>query len=106
MSAKTRCPHCLAGEASVWDGVLFHYAHPDGPDGTKLKFCDDPWRERCLRCSAHIPSLGAPCTSATCDPNYRCTCLRHDQGFGTDRHTHACARRYAETRRQIAEHSP
>jgi hypothetical protein len=45
------CPHCLAGEPSVWDTVLFHYGHPD-PDSAKLKFCRDPWRERCRSCSA------------------------------------------------------
>lgn len=101
---ELRCPHCHAGEPSVWDDVLFHYAHP--ADGSKLKFCHEPWRERCRRCSASIPSLGASCTSATCDPSYCCTCLRHDQGFGTERHTHACARRHAETRGQIAEDSP
>lgn len=49
----TRCPHCQAGEPSVWDDVLFHYAHPH-PDGTKLKFCHEPWRERCRRCSAGV----------------------------------------------------
>jgi len=43
------CPHCVAGEPSVWDDVLFHYAHPDGD---KLKTCHSPWRERCRRCSA------------------------------------------------------
>jgi hypothetical protein len=45
----TCCPHCLAGEPSVWDNVLFHYAHPAG---SKLKACHDPWRERCRCCSA------------------------------------------------------
>ena len=35
------CPHCLVGEPRVWDGELFHYAHPAG---TKLKMCDGPWR--------------------------------------------------------------
>jgi len=38
------CPHCLAGEPSIWDGVLFHYAHP--ADGDKFKLCHDPWRDR------------------------------------------------------------
>lgn len=49
------CPHCAAGEPSVWDDVLFHYAHPDG---AKLKSCHAPWRERCLCCSSwpcHAP---------------------------------------------------
>jgi len=44
------CPHCTAGEPSVWDDVLFHYAHPHLA-GDKLKFCHEPWRERCRRCS-------------------------------------------------------
>jgi hypothetical protein len=46
----TCCVHCLAGEPSVWDDALFHYAHPAGT-GSKLKTCYDPWRERCRRCS-------------------------------------------------------
>jgi hypothetical protein len=46
----TECPHCRAGEPSVWDGVLFHYAHPAG--GDKLKMCVNPWSERCRGCSA------------------------------------------------------
>lgn len=50
-ASETRCPHCQAGEPSVWDDVLFHYAHPH-VDGDKLKFCHEPWRERCRRCSA------------------------------------------------------
>lgn len=45
------CPHCQAGEPSVWDGELFHYAHPAG---NKLKVCRSPWKERCLRCSADV----------------------------------------------------
>lgn len=44
------CPYCQAGEPSVWDGVLSHYAHP-GPND-KLKMCEHPWRERCRGCSA------------------------------------------------------
>ena len=56
----TRCPYCLAGEPSVWDDVLFHYAHPDG---AKLKFCHEPWRERCRRCSASI-AHGAVCSQS------------------------------------------
>ena len=48
-SYATCCAHCLAGEPSVWDNVLFHYAHPAG---SKLKLCYDPWRERCRCCSA------------------------------------------------------
>lgn len=57
-ASETRCPHCRAGEPSVWDGVFDHYAHPAG--GDKLKFCEDPWRERCRRCS------GSPeCTACT-----------------------------------------
>jgi len=60
----TACPHCAAGEPSVWDPILFHYAHPSG-DGKKLKSCHSPWRERCRRCSAIIPQLGALCTA--CD---------------------------------------
>jgi hypothetical protein len=50
-NARRACPHCQAGEPSVWDDVLFHHAHPSG-DGGKLKFCHDPWRARCRRCSA------------------------------------------------------
>jgi hypothetical protein len=45
------CLHCLAGEPSVWDDVLFHYAHPAG---SKLKMCHSPWRARCRRCSADV----------------------------------------------------
>ena len=45
------CPHCQSGEPSVWDGELFHYAHPAG---SKLKVCYSPWRMRCLRCSAAV----------------------------------------------------
>lgn len=48
---STKCPHCVAGEPSVWDDVLDHYAHPHA-DSKKLKFCHEPWRERCRRCSA------------------------------------------------------
>lgn len=57
--ARVSCPHCLAGEPSVWDGELFHYAHPAG---AKLKMCHEPWRERCRRCSA---SVGACSCGAT-----------------------------------------
>lgn len=57
--ARVSCPHCLAGEPSVWDGVLFQYAHPAGD---KLKMCHEPWRERCRRCSA---SVGACSCGAT-----------------------------------------
>ena len=59
---SSRCPHCQAGDPSVWDGVLFHYAHPAPND--KLKFCHEPWRERCRACSADlIPEgvCGAAC---------------------------------------------
>lgn len=49
------CPYCEAGEPSVWDGELFHYAHPAG--GSKLKMCHSPWRERCLRCSADVAGV-------------------------------------------------
>lgn len=49
---ETRCPHCAAGEPSVWDSVLSHHAHPH-PVAGKLKFCHEPWRERCRRCSAN-----------------------------------------------------
>lgn len=45
------CPHCLAGEPSVWDSVLDHFAHPHPTDAGKLKFCHSPWRDRCRRCS-------------------------------------------------------
>ena len=53
------CPHCLAGEASVWDNVLFHYAHPT-VDSDKLKFCHDPWRDRCRSCSANPGTCTCP----------------------------------------------
>lgn len=43
------CPHCVAGEPSVWD-VLEHFAHPDGEK--KLKMCHSPWRNRCRWCSS------------------------------------------------------
>jgi hypothetical protein len=49
----TICPHCQAGEPSVWDHVLDHFAHPH-PDSGKLKFCHGPWRARCRRCSADV----------------------------------------------------
>lgn len=45
------CPHCQAGEPSVWDDTLFHYAHPAG---SKLKVCFSPWRARCRRCSVDV----------------------------------------------------
>lgn len=58
------CPHCLAGEPSVWDGVLMHYAHP-APNG-KLKMCHNPWSERCRGCSA--PGVAYPVLlCATCE---------------------------------------
>ena len=56
------CPHCLASESSVWDNVLFHYAHPDG---SKLKFCHDPWRERCRSCSANRGTCACGPTAET-----------------------------------------
>lgn len=37
------CPHCVAGEPSVFDGELEWFAHPDGD---KLKMCHEPWRPR------------------------------------------------------------
>lgn len=52
---RLQCPHCAAGEPSVWDHVLDHFAHPH-PDRGKLKFCHNPWRARCRRCSADIGS--------------------------------------------------
>lgn len=58
------CPHCLAGEPSVWDNVLFHYAHPHA-DGGKLKFCHDPWRERCRSCSANSGTCACGTTTST-----------------------------------------
>jgi hypothetical protein len=64
MSAREiRCPHCRAGEPSVWDDVLSHYAHPDGD---KLKLCHEPWRERCRRCSADPAYAGARFCGAAC----------------------------------------
>jgi len=59
----TGCPHCEAGEPSVWDDVLSHYAHPAG---TKLKMCHHPWRERCRRCSATVAYAGARFCGAAC----------------------------------------
>jgi hypothetical protein len=56
--ASPTCPHCVAGEPSVWDDVLFHYAHPDGE---KLKVCHSPWRERCRRCSVDVAHREAYC---------------------------------------------
>ena len=58
------CPHCQAGEPSVWDDVLFHYAHPAA--GNKLKMCHHPWRERCRRCSADVAYVGARFCGAAC----------------------------------------
>jgi len=40
----TTCPHCAAGEPSVWDSVFEHYAHQD--TNGKLKLCHEPWRSR------------------------------------------------------------
>lgn len=54
------CPHCLAGEPSVWDDVVFHFAHPAG---IKLKMCHAPWRERCRRCSAKLGTCACPAVS-------------------------------------------
>lgn len=45
------CRHCTAREPSVWDDVLWHYAHPHS-DPNRLTFCESPWRERCRECSA------------------------------------------------------
>jgi hypothetical protein len=59
-SAPPACPHCAAGEPSVWDPDLFHYAHPH-PEDNKLKFCHEPWRERCRRCSGTVGAC--PCGS-------------------------------------------
>lgn len=55
ITTEDTCPHCQAKEPSVWDGELFHYAHPTGSMG-KLKMCHSPWRARCLRCSADVPA--------------------------------------------------
>lgn len=49
--SPTGCPHCQAGEPSVWDDVLSHYAHPT--EGG-LKTCHAPWGIRCLRCSTAL----------------------------------------------------
>ena len=57
------CPHCRAGEPSVWDGTLSHYAHPDG---SKLKMCHSPWRDRCRRCSADVAHPGALFCGSAC----------------------------------------
>lgn len=45
-STARPCPHCEAGEASVWDGVLECYAHPDPEHPGKLKMCEQPWHMR------------------------------------------------------------
>lgn len=62
----TSCPHCRAGEPSVWDDVLLHYAHPDKGKPGKLWFCHEPWRERCRQCSDDIVAgqrfCGAACS--------------------------------------------
>lgn len=42
---RTPCPHCVAGEPSVWDSGLECYAHPAEQEG-KLKLCWTPWAER------------------------------------------------------------
>ena len=57
-----RCPHCRAGEPSVWDGVIFHYAHPAA--GTRLKFCHEPWRARCVRCSGAVDACACGTSEA------------------------------------------
>jgi len=64
------CPHCIAGEPSVWDSVMWRYAHPDDAKlkrrddhADKFKLCRDPWRKRCRRCSAN-PSA-CVCASGT-----------------------------------------
>ena len=46
------CPRCDANEPSVFDGVLFHNAHPNPDLPGKLFMCHSPWRERCCGCSA------------------------------------------------------
>lgn len=38
------CPHCIAGEPSVWDPVFEHFAHP--ATSSQLKFCHTPWSPR------------------------------------------------------------
>ena len=53
------CPHCVAGEPSVWDDVFDHYAHPAGD---KLRFCHRPWRDRCRRCSGD--PVGCSCSTS------------------------------------------
>lgn len=58
------CPHCTAKEPSVWDDVLSHFAHPH-VDGTKLKFCHDPWRDRCRGCSSDVADGDRFCASCT-----------------------------------------
>lgn len=47
------CPHCRAGEPSVWDDVFFHYAHIHS-NSNKFKMCHQPWRSRCRCCSADV----------------------------------------------------
>lgn len=44
--AENPCPHCEAGEASVWDNMFECYAHPDLEHPGKLKMCEHPWRAR------------------------------------------------------------
>lgn len=63
MSDET-CPHCRAGEPSVWDQVFECFAHRmlDG----KLKVCHQPWRDRCRRCSADVAYRGALFCGAAC----------------------------------------
>jgi hypothetical protein len=57
------CPHCIAGEPSVWDDVLGHYAHPG--NGDKLKFCHNPWRARCRACSADVEVGAEACDTCS-----------------------------------------
>ena len=66
MGYPMSCPHCQAGDPSVWDDVLDHYAHPDAANPGKLKFCHQPWRARCRRCSADVAYPGARYCGAAC----------------------------------------
>lgn len=55
-ASSMQCPHCAAGEPSVWDDVLEHFAHPTG---SQLKMCHEPWRERRYVKPTPTPSLKA-----------------------------------------------
>lgn len=48
------CLHCKVGEPSVWDSVLWCWAHPANEPG-KFKVCEEPWAERQKSCDCGLP---------------------------------------------------